>query len=167
MTDITVGVKTDEVGPEHSFEKLFPPGQVSEDFKRREGDVMEVADLGIGQALPEHLRKEHQVIVVDPDDVVRSGHFHHGITELLVHPLVDVPRLLVVVCEEAEVVKDRPEGVVAEPIIIVFDVIGGEEDRVALLFSERLDDLLPLFILLLLNVHTRPANPDALVGFVE
>ena len=129
--------------------------------------MVEVADLRVGQALPEHLGQEHQMVVVNPDDVIGPGHLHHGIAELLVYPLVDVPCLLVVVCVVIEVVEERPERVIAEPVIVVFDVVRGEEDRVALFPLERLDDPVFLLFLLSLNVHTRPADPEALVGFIK
>jgi archaeosine-15-forming tRNA-guanine transglycosylase len=129
--------------------------------------VVEVADLRIGQAFAEHLRQEHQVVVVNPDDVVGPGHLHHGIAEPLVHPLIDLPRLRVVVCREVEVVEERPEGVVAEPVVVVLDIVRGEKDRVALLFSEQIDDPVFLLFLLPLDVHAGPADPETLVGLVK
>ncbi len=126
-------MKADEVSAEETGEDLLSPGQVPEYLVRREGDVVEIADLCIGQALPEHLGQEHQVIVVNPDDVAGLDHFHHGVAELLVHPLINVPCLRVVVHEVVEVVEERPEGVVAESVVVVLDVVRREKDRVALL----------------------------------
>jgi hypothetical protein len=160
-------MEPDKVRSKEAGEDLLPPGEVAEDLERREGDVVEIPDLGIRQALPEHLREEHQVVVVDPDGVVGPGHLHHGVAELLVHPLVDLPRLRIVVCMEVEVVEERPEGVVAEPVVVVLDVIRGEEDRVALLFCEHPDNPIFLFFLILPDVYARPADPEALVGLVE
>ena len=167
MANVAVGMEPNEVCSKEAGEDLSSPGQVPEDFERGKGDVVEVTDLGIGKTFPEHLREEHQVVVVDPDGVVGPGHLHHGVAELLVHPLVNLPCLGVVLCIEVEVVEERPESIVAEPVVVVPDVVRGEEDRVALLLSEHLGDPVSLFILLLLDVHAGPADPEAFVGFVK
>jgi len=94
MADIVVGVETDQVGAEESLEDLLPPGEQAIQFRRRPGDVQEVADVVIGMSLPQHLGQEHQLEDVDPDRIARHNDFHQHIDEQRVHMPVRRPMIL-------------------------------------------------------------------------
>src|SRR5690606_29200567 len=53
MPLIIIGVKTNEVGTEHSFQDLLPPGKGSENLIGREGDMVKEADGNV-DILPSH-----------------------------------------------------------------------------------------------------------------
>jgi hypothetical protein len=64
---MSMGLKGKQVGPKKTIKKLFTPGEDRKDFGRREGNVEEETDGCIGQPVPQHLGKQHQVVVVYPD----------------------------------------------------------------------------------------------------
>ena len=94
---VVVGMKPDEIGPEHPLQQRAPPavGQEAEQFIGREGDVQEEADLQAGPSPPEHRRQQQEVVVVDPDGVVRSGLLQDGVAEHFVDEFVGRPGALV------------------------------------------------------------------------
>jgi hypothetical protein len=73
------------------------------------------------------------VIVVYPDDVIGFGDACHHVGEGRVHSLIGLPRLLAVFGIEREVVKERPDGLVAETVVVGFDILLRDGDRVATL----------------------------------
>jgi hypothetical protein len=83
---VVVGMKPDEIGPEHSLQERPAPavGQEAEQFIGREGDVQEEADLQARPSRPKHRRQQQKVVVVDPDGVVRSGLLQDGVAEQFV-----------------------------------------------------------------------------------
>ena len=84
----------------------------------------EEPDFGIGQLLPYQLGKEHQVIVVYPDFVIRSRDLHNPITKDFVHPLVGIPAGEIIDDVLREVVEERPDGPVAEPSVVSVYIAG-------------------------------------------
>ena len=88
----TPGVwKPIEVGAEQALEELVAPRQDAEHLRGRERDVQEEADARLGQALAQHRRHEHELVVVHPDQVAGLILRDDGIGEPLVHAAVDVP----------------------------------------------------------------------------
>ena len=65
-------LKGKQVGAEEAFEKFLPSRQNRKDFRRGERDVQEETDSCIRQLFAKHSGQEHQVVVVNPDQVVRS-----------------------------------------------------------------------------------------------
>ena len=61
------GLEADEIGSEHALEQLGADGKTSEDLRGREGDVHEEADASIREGRTNHVRDEHQMVVVHPD----------------------------------------------------------------------------------------------------
>jgi hypothetical protein len=61
-------VEPDDVGAKKALKKLCAPRNDAEHFRRREGHVVEVADLGVRLQATQHVRHEHELVVVHPDD---------------------------------------------------------------------------------------------------
>ena len=91
--------------------------------------MKEEADAGVGQPLPEQIRQQQQLVVVHPDEVTRLVVLGHDVGESLVHlhvrvPVADVERHLI-----EEVVEQRPEDPVGEPLVVAGDLIRGQRHR--------------------------------------
>jgi hypothetical protein len=73
MPGIVVCVKSNKIAIEHALQKLLSYGQDAVDLAAGEGRVKEEADLdsalGLGDLLAQHLRQQHQVVVVYPNKV--------------------------------------------------------------------------------------------------
>lgn len=67
------GLEADEVGGEDALEELLADGETAEYLRRGEGDVQEEADRGRGEGGAHERRHQKQVVVVDPDYVMRSA----------------------------------------------------------------------------------------------
>lgn len=70
---VVVRVEADQVAVEDAQQQLFAHGQDAIDLAAGEGGVEEKANLdillGIANLLAQHLGQQHQVVVVNPDQV--------------------------------------------------------------------------------------------------
>lgn len=113
MSGVVVGVEPDEVAMQHTEKELIADGKNAVDLTARERRVQEEADLHILSAranlLAEHLRQQHQVVVVDPDEVSVLYLLGDGLGEETVRFLVGFPGGLVERDLAGVVVKERPQ----------------------------------------------------------
>ena len=58
--------------------------------------------------------QQHQVVVVNPENVVRAQRIHHRFAEDLVDVPVFLPVVLLVMRQRREIMEQRPEGLVAK-----------------------------------------------------
>jgi hypothetical protein len=79
--------------------------------------VEEESDGRFGYRFPEELGQEHQVVVVDPDEVARAIVLDEGIAEAAVGLHVRSPALGVVDDAPGKMVEERPEGLVRIALI--------------------------------------------------
>jgi len=80
-------------------EKLTFDGQNAKDFRVGERRVEKVADLDVFarffKLLAEELRKKHEVVIVDPDQVAFPNVLQNGVGEEAVDQLVCLPIIFV------------------------------------------------------------------------
>lgn len=73
MTGVIVSVEANKVAMEDTEQECFSDGQNPVDLAAGKWRVEEETDLNVLLAvtdlLPQHLREQHQVIVVDPDHI--------------------------------------------------------------------------------------------------
>ena len=73
MSGVIVCVEADQIALEDTEEQLFPNREDTVDLAAGERRVQEEADfdvfLCVSNLLAEHLRQEHQMVVVHPDQV--------------------------------------------------------------------------------------------------
>jgi hypothetical protein len=62
-------MKSDQVRSEEAIEQPLAPRQQPEDLRGGKGDVEEEADPSVGDPLAQHPRDEHELVVVDPDEI--------------------------------------------------------------------------------------------------
>ena len=70
---VVVRVEADQIGSQQSLQDLLPPsaGKETKDLVVGKRDVKKESDAGGREAFPQQSRQEHQVIVVNPDQVIR------------------------------------------------------------------------------------------------
>eukprot|EP01124_Arcella_intermedia_P020024 TRINITY_DN2743_c0_g1_i4.p1 TRINITY_DN2743_c0_g1~~TRINITY_DN2743_c0_g1_i4.p1 ORF type:complete len:120 (+),score=6.38 TRINITY_DN2743_c0_g1_i4:205-564(+) len=81
-----------------TFNDLVPLGDTPEELVRRERDVQEESYLQIYFSFPQHGWEEHQVVVVDPDQVAWADDLEDGIAEEAVYFEVLAVPVFVEVC---------------------------------------------------------------------
>lgn len=95
MTRIVVRVEPNQVAVKQAAEQRFTNGQDTVDFAAGKRCVQEEANLdllvGLGDFFPQHLREEHEVVVVDPDEVAILNVLDDGLGEEMVYFLVGCP----------------------------------------------------------------------------
>ena len=150
-------LEADQVGSEQALEELAAPRQLLEQLGRREGDVEVEPDPEVGPELAQELGHELELVVVHPDGRVLGGPRRGALGEALVDAHVGVPPLAVELRLGDQVVVERPEGGVAEPLVEAGDLLLRERDRVEghAVVLEGLQVRLGA---------ARPAHPDAAVG---
>src|SRR5690606_12976878 len=91
------GLKADQVAVAEALHQLPMIGQGREDLRRRQGGVEEKADRVVQAALAQFLRHQHQVVVVDPDQVVAAHVTSQAIRKELIYLLISLEVAAVVV----------------------------------------------------------------------
>ncbi len=128
---VQLGVERHDVGAEQAEQDFAAPREARVDIRRRPRYVQEEPHRLVGPPLPDHLRDEHEVVIVHPRQRARPrvklG--ERRVREGGVHLPVGIPpgtlesRLL------DRVVQQRPEGRVGEAVVVVADLRSGEADR--------------------------------------
>lgn len=71
MSGVVIGVKPDQITMQDSQQKLIANRQNAIDLATRERRMEKEADFDVGPGitnlLAQHLRKQHEMIVMDPD----------------------------------------------------------------------------------------------------
>src|SRR5687767_2552166 len=102
-------------------------------------------------------RQQHQVIIMNPQDVVGSNDVYQRIAEDLINLFVLRPVIGLIFGESWKVVKQRPNGRVAKSEIKLLHLFFTEKHRIRLKGTERFSDQLPLQRDL--DRASRPADP--------
>lgn len=76
------------------------------------------------KTLPDQGGQKHQMVVMNPYDILGTGQGDYFLQEFLVDSLVGRPLSLVIITVGREIMKQGPEGSVGKPII-VFAYLGG------------------------------------------
>ena len=119
--------------------------------------MQEKADGSLGPPGFDHPWQQHQMIIMNPQDVVGSDNVFQRIAEDLIDLLVLLPVLGVIFGESRKVVKQRPDRGIAKPEIELLHLFFAEKHRVGLEGTLRLSDQLPLESDL--YCASRPADP--------
>ncbi|GJC77235.1 hypothetical protein ColLi_00073 [Colletotrichum liriopes] len=145
---VAVGLEADEVGAEDALQHLLAARQAAQELGAREGRVQEEGDVHVGDALAQHAGQQHEVVVVDDDDVAGLVELDDAVGELLVHAVVVGPLQALLAAVGGLVLLVVEEGVevvlgVAAPAALVL-----EQDALVLLLvvvaepdGHRLDGL--------------------------
>src|SRR5207244_5222925 len=76
-TGVVVCVEADQVSTEHALEDFLVPREETEHIVRREWDMEEKSDPGLGQPFTNHPGKEEEMIVMDAELIVRAESPRH------------------------------------------------------------------------------------------
>jgi hypothetical protein len=68
------------------------------------------------------------VVVAYPDGLFERAVFDHRVAERLVDLSIGPPTGVVVLCVGREVVEQRPDGLVAEALIVSLHIVSGKKD---------------------------------------
>ena len=126
IVGVALCLRADEIVIEHHPQQFAASGQDAEHFGGGPWNVVEIAD-GIGHAQSAKLGgQRHQVIIMDPDKIVRPEQLRQRMGEGAVDPLVACvisPREF----RQADpVMHDRPQGAIGEAAVIFLPVLRGE-----------------------------------------
>jgi hypothetical protein len=118
----------------------------------------------IRQAFTEEPGKEHQMIIIDPNDIIRLGHLRNGIAKVPVNAFIAFVVRLVVRDILGEIMKQGPDGLIAESVIVVVYFGLREKDRLALEFrAQALGEDLLIIPVFFIDGDPRPPDPEAVV----
>jgi hypothetical protein len=125
-------VEADEVRAQQAPDDLLAPRELLEQLDRREWDVQEEPDPQVRAALTELAGHQLELVVLHPDRRALGRDLVDGLGEPLVDPDVRLPPVPVVRRRDDDVVVERPERVVGEPLVVVLHVLGREVHGVEL-----------------------------------
>jgi hypothetical protein len=103
------------------------------------------------------------VVIVDPDTVARPGNFHNLVTEDVIYLLVCFPISVFIDRIQIEIVKKRPDGLVAKAVIEILHIGPGQKDRMTAFLKQLGPDFLPFLARDSVRSNARPAYPLAVV----
>ena len=126
---VGLALEAEEVGAEEALEDRSAPGDLGEQLDRGEGDVVEPPDPQVGPLFADHPGDELQLVVLHPHRRALRGHLGDGVGEPLVDADVGPPPVAVERRLDDDVVVDRPQGVVAEALVVLLDLRRGQRDR--------------------------------------
>src|SRR3989442_11876126 len=107
---VVVGVEADQVGTEHALKDRPVARQETEHIVRRERDVEEESDPGLGNPVADQARQEEEMVVVDPKLILWGEGLHDRVRELRVDGAVRLPFRGRVSRVRGKGVKQRPQG---------------------------------------------------------
>jgi hypothetical protein len=110
------------VGAEKPLENLTTPREALEDVDRREWDMKEETDPGVGEPLPDQGRDELELVIVDPDLPTCPGGTCGGASEPLVDFLMGIPPVPVELEGSDGIVIEGPNGPIAEAVVVILDL---------------------------------------------
>lgn len=122
VAGVVVGVKADQIAVEEAGEESLTDGEDTIDLGGGEGCVEEEADAdvlaGVCDLGAEHLGEQHEVVIVDPDEVTVLDIVDDGLREEAVHFLVGCPSGLVEGDLAWVVVEERPQNGVCTCLVV-------------------------------------------------
>ena len=165
VAHVSEGVESDQVSSEHPLEQSDPPGKRTKDLVGGEGDVKEKPNRKIGKYFSQHPWDQHQLVVVDPDNVSFLQSFSNYFAEFRIDRQVRFPKFITIRSVLREVVEMGPNGFVAKPFVKQFDLLLSEKNRDHLILAELL--FYVCLLLFIFNRFTRPTNPNLVQGLIQ
>ena len=132
---IDFGLEADQIVVAERRNQLIVIGQRRENFRRREWNVDEKADLVVVAAIAQRLGQRNQMIVVHPDHVVGPQQFFKMRGEILVDAEITAEVAAREFGKIEPVMQDRPQHAVGETvveflIVVLAQIDGGVSDVV-------------------------------------
>lgn len=106
------------------------------------------------------------MVIMDPDLIIGFCQSAYDITEMIIYPLICLPVFVLILNVLRKVMKERPDDLVAESVVVVFDAIGRQEDRKTIVRLEFPFDKSYFFLFLAYHV-AGPADPETILRFME
>ena len=119
---VVVRLEADHVGAEQPRQQLLPPLADAEYLGGRERDVPEQPGPHGGAGDAQVAGDEAEMEIVHPDGVARLRELAHRLGEALVDALVRAPEGGVELAPVGKDVAQRPQYLVGEPSIVIFDL---------------------------------------------
>lgn len=99
MTSIVIGVETNQIAVQYTSEYFVSDGENTVDLATGEWGVEEESELdvalGVSNLFSEHGRKQHEMVIVNPDKIIVLHVLGNGLGEQAVRFTVGVPGRLV------------------------------------------------------------------------
>mmetsp|Transcript_24666 Transcript_24666/g.48382 ORF Transcript_24666/g.48382 Transcript_24666/m.48382 type:complete len:293 (-) Transcript_24666:548-1426(-) len=148
VTSVFKKMESHQIGTEHCLDDLFPDGQIPEDFRGRKGRVKEEPHVRKAALPRDEHGDQHQMIVMDPHNVVVCRPLHDRLCPLSVDRLVRVPFcvgewLRALIGSEEDIMEEGPEDGLAEEEERLLVGFGGPHRNAPLRF-QKLCNLRPL-----------------------
>ncbi len=162
ITAIPEGLKADLIVSQQSSDQFGFPWQPPIQVRRGKRNVQEKGQLIPHSQLPQMRSDQHQLVIVDPYEIIGSGICGDNCGEFLVDRLISLPLGQIKTTETEQVVKQRPDGRVGKAAIIALHFIFTERHRnqlITLLFFKLMQQAFQGGI----RIATGPADPDAVI----
>ena len=125
---VALGLEAHEVVVGQRLHECPVPRQRDDEVGRGKRGVQEETDPRAHPFLAQQRGERHQVVVLDPDEVVVADHRGEHACERAVDPLVAPVGVAAVVDEVQPVVQQRPQRTVGEAVVVGVVLSAGEVD---------------------------------------
>ncbi len=154
-------MESDQVGAEQTFDDLGAPRHLHEQLDRRERDVQKETDGQVGPQRAQHFRHQLQLVILHPHGPAAGGGARRSLGEPAVDHDIALPPFAVVDRLDDDVVVQRPQRGVREPLVVLGDVLGGQGHlmKCQVILDDRL--VVHVDVVVAVGRQPRPADPGA------
>ena len=104
------------------------------------------------------------MIIVYPNNIVVLSGCANYLTEKLVYLVICLPETFIMRNILGKVVEKGPEGLVAKTVIVFFDMILREKNRIAIKLGDQFCfNILSFFLICFIPANPRPPYPYAII----
>ena len=123
---VSPALEAQQIRAEQALDHLPPPRKLGEDLVAGERDVVEEPDADVAALGAYHPRHQLKLVIVHPDGRAGRRLGHSRLREVPVDRYVRIPPPTVKLRRGDDVVIQRPQGRVAEPFVVVEDLVRGQ-----------------------------------------
>jgi hypothetical protein len=120
----------------------------------------EKTDSGGIRFFAEHLRKQHQMIVMNPDEVIRPDNLKETFAENFIYLFVPLPVIFIIGGKGWKIMKEGPDSFIAEAVVEEVHLFIGKKDRN--IFEFRFKMSRQVFAVIFFHRHAGPSDPVVL-----
>lgn len=130
--------------------------------------MVKITDGCMGKFLAQKLRKKHELIIMNPDDISFFRNGCDNIAEMFIYALIGFPKTIIMNDILNKIMGKRPDRIIAEAIIVFIDIRTRKRHRVTIILRHQcVLSGLPSILVYAPGNDSRPADPDAFVLLIK
>src|SRR6267142_885387 len=110
-------LEAERIETHERLKHFIAPGQCFENVGRRKRNVMKVCDGIAHSTAAQFLSNQHEVVIVNPNEIIRPGHLHDHVCKFLVRLAIAFPVSRFELAPRRKTMKQRPDDLVGKSAV--------------------------------------------------